>query len=203
MRNDPLIFTCCAVKRPKAKPYRTTGTTSQDNAPPSEATEQKIDFLICDLWQNGTDSVQNMRVVNTDAKSHSAKPLEKCLQEAERAKKRMYLEECLQKSRKFSPFVASVDVLQGVEATATLKSISSRSATKWQQPYSWTYRYAKSRIYITLVRATHRCIQGSSLTAHNSRVHIPQWEDGAVPKLFRQARRETSILSNFSTLNKT
>ena len=41
--------------------------------------------------QNGTDSVNEMRVVNTDAKSHMAKAPEKCLQEAERGKKRMNL----------------------------------------------------------------------------------------------------------------
>ena len=50
-----------------------------------------------------------MRVVNTDAKSHWAKKSEKYLQEAERGKKRMYLEACLQQRRKFSHFFASVD----------------------------------------------------------------------------------------------
>ena len=49
-----------------------------------------------------------MCVVNNDAKSHSARPLEKCMQEAEREKKGMYLEACLQKGRQFYPFVASV-----------------------------------------------------------------------------------------------
>ena len=33
-----------------------------------------------------------MRVVNTDAKTHAVKTLEKCLQEAGRGKKRIYLE---------------------------------------------------------------------------------------------------------------
>ena len=39
MRNDPLIFAGCAVKRTKSKPARTLGTTVLDNAPPPEATE--------------------------------------------------------------------------------------------------------------------------------------------------------------------
>ena len=64
--------------------------------PQLEATEQKGDLLISDLFQNGTDGVHGMRVVNTDAKSHLAKTLEKCLQEAEREKKMMYLEAYLQ-----------------------------------------------------------------------------------------------------------
>ena len=173
------------MKRTKAKPARTTVTTVLDNAPPPEAAGQKGDLLICDLCYNGTDIVHDMCVVNTDAKSHSAKPPEKCFQEVEIAKKCMYLEACLQQRRHFSPFVASVDVLLGVEATATLKSISSRSATKWHQPYSWTYRYAKSRIAITLVWATHRCIWDSRVPVHMISVQRPQCEDGAGLNLFR------------------
>ena len=58
-------------------------------------------YLICDLWQNGKDSVNDMRVVNTDAKYHIYKAPEKCLLEAESGKKRMYLEACLLQRRHF------------------------------------------------------------------------------------------------------
>ena len=75
-----------------------------------------------------------MWVVNTDAKYHLAKPPEKCLQESDRAKKRMYLEAFLQQRRHFYPSVALVDGFLGVESTATQKRISSCLATKWQQP---------------------------------------------------------------------
>ena len=61
-----------------------------------EATEHKGDLLIRDLCQNGTESVHDMHVVNIDAKYHSFKTPANCLQEAERAKKKMYLEDCLQ-----------------------------------------------------------------------------------------------------------
>ena len=113
MRDDPLIFAGCAVKRLKANQGGASGSTDRDGAPPSEATEHKEYLLICDLWQNGTDSVHEMRVVNTDAKYHSAKTPGKCLQEAERGKKRMFLEACLYQRRHFSSFVASVDGLLG------------------------------------------------------------------------------------------
>ena len=97
----------------------------------------------------------------------------------------MYLEAYFQQRRRFSPFVASVDGLLGVEATATLKRLSSRLDTKWKQPYLKTCGYAKSRIVITLVRATHRCIRGSRVPAHQISVQWPQWEDGAGLNLFR------------------
>ena len=91
----------------------------------------------------------------------------------------MYLEACLQQSRNFSPFVALVDGLLGMEATATLKRIASRLASKWNQSYSKTCGYVKSRIAITLLRATHCCIRGSWVPAHRISVQKPKWKDGA------------------------
>ena len=39
----------------------------------SEATEQKGGLMIRDLWDNYTNSVNDMRVVNTDAKYYLTK----------------------------------------------------------------------------------------------------------------------------------
>ena len=101
----------------KDTPAGASGNKNHAVAPQLEVTEQKDDLLIRDLWQKGTESVHDMRVVNTDAQSHRTKNPERCLQEAERGKKRMYLEACLQQLRHFSPFAALVDGLLGVEAT--------------------------------------------------------------------------------------
>ena len=57
----------------KDKSARAIGTTDLDGALPLEATEYKVYLLIIELWKNGMDSVHNIRVVNTDANSHSAK----------------------------------------------------------------------------------------------------------------------------------
>ena len=73
-----------------------------------------------------------MRVVNTDAKTHTVKTPEKCLQEADRGEEWIYLEVCPQHRRHFSPFFVLLDGLLGGEATATLKRIASRLATKWR-----------------------------------------------------------------------
>ena len=102
------------MKRTKATPAGASGKKYQAGAPPPEVTEKKGGLLIRDLCQNGTDSVHDMRVVNTDDKSHMNKDPEKYLQESERGKKRTCLEECLQQCRHLSPSVASVDGLLGV-----------------------------------------------------------------------------------------
>ena len=84
------------MKSPKANPARYKATIVTAAMPPLESMEQKCELLIRDFFKNGIDSVHDMRVLNTDSKSHSAKTPEKCLQEAERAKKQMYLEACFQ-----------------------------------------------------------------------------------------------------------
>ena len=147
--------------------------TDREDAPTPEVTEYMGDLLIRDLWHNGTEMFHNVRVMNTNANSHFAKTPEKCLQEVERGKKRMYLGARLQMSKHFSPFIASVDVLMGVEATLTLKRLASRLATKCLQPYSKTCGYVNSRMVITFVRSTHRCIWRSRVSAHRISMHRP------------------------------
>ena len=84
----------------------------------------------------------------------------------ERRKMSTFLEACFHKRRHFSPSIASVDGLLGVEETAILKRIASHLATKWWKPYWRMCRYIKSRIAITLVWATQRWIRGSKVPAH-------------------------------------
>ena len=88
-------------------------------------------------------------------------------------------------TRTLISFHDSVDGLLGVEAADILKKIASHLPTKWRQPYSRTCGYIKSRVAITLVRATHRCIRGSRVPAHKISVQRPQWENGARLNLFR------------------
>ena len=176
VRDDPLIYSGCAMKRTKAVPSRASGTSTESVVQPPEVTEQKGDLLIRGLWQQGTGSVHDMRVVNTDALMHRKKDPEKYLHKAERGEKKMYLEACLQQRRHFFPFFALVDGLLGVEATATLKRIASCLTTKWKQFYLKTWGYVKSRIAITLMRATHRCIRGSQVPVHRISVQRLQWD---------------------------
>ena len=125
MRDHPLIYSGCDVKRTKAAPAGAGGTSKHAEVQPPKVTEQKDDLLIRDLWKQGKDSVHDMRVVNTDTLTHRTKDPEKCPHEAERGKKKMYLEACLQQRRHLSLFVASADGMLGVKATATLKRLAS------------------------------------------------------------------------------
>ena len=89
----------------------------------------------------------------------------KCLETAGKDKNRKYPKACLKQRLHFTPFIASVYGLLGVEAEATLKRISIRLAKKWTEPYSRICGYVKSRVEINLARETHRCIRGSRVPA--------------------------------------
>ena len=107
-----------------------------------------------------------MHVVNTNAFSHRNKSPEKCIQIVEKYKNNNYLESYLQKSFQLSHFVVLVDGLLGVEAEAIIIHTSIRLKTKCNQTYLQTYGYVKSRVSITMVRSTHRCIRGSQALTH-------------------------------------
>ena len=173
------------MKKPKAKPSGTSSSTDRDGAPTLEATEQKGDYPIRELWQNKTDSVHVIGVMNTGKNNHAVKTPVNFLQEAEREENRMYLVACLQRISNFSLFVALVDGFLGVEAKATLKRLASHLVTQLRQPYSKTCGYVKSIIAITLVHATHRCIRGFRALVLRISVQSPQCENGAGLNLFR------------------
>ena len=73
VRDDPLIYSGCAMKSPKTAPYGANRNISPSVAQPPEVTEQKGDLLIRHLWQQGTESVHDMCFVNTDAPTHQKK----------------------------------------------------------------------------------------------------------------------------------
>ena len=132
-----------------------------------------------------TDSIHDICVVNTDAVSYQSKTPEKCLDTAERKKKKKYLHACFNKRWHFNPLVASVEILLGVETEVTLEHIACRLAKKWKETYSRTCRYLKSRAAITIVRATHSCIRGGRVKASQISGNHPQWGDGAVLPLYQ------------------
>ena len=88
----------------------------------------KSDLLIQYLWTPGMDSIHDMRVMNTGAVSYQSKTPENYLDTANRDKKKTYLNACFNERRHFNTFFASVDVIIGDEAEATLKRIVSRLA---------------------------------------------------------------------------
>eukprot|EP00957_Ditylum_brightwellii_P074891 5692152-Ditylum_brightwellii.AAC.1 len=81
------------------------------------------------LWHHQTDTIIDVRITDTDAKSYISKPLEKVLLEKEKEKKVKYLQACLNQNQHFSLFVVLVDGMLGKEATMVLKQLARKLAT--------------------------------------------------------------------------
>ena len=119
---------------------------------------------------------QYLRHLCREYRSHllSGQNPKKFLETAEKEKKKKYIDAFLKRRQHFTPLVDSVDRLLGVEAEVTLKRIFSRLAKNRKEPYSRTCRYVNSRFAITLVRATHRCIQGDRVPDFQISMKRPQ-----------------------------
>ena len=68
--DDPLIFAGHSVQMTKTQPAWSTHQSLKNK---SEVTEQRGNLMICNLLQNETDSVHDMRVMNTNSKYHLEK----------------------------------------------------------------------------------------------------------------------------------
>jgi hypothetical protein len=101
------------------------------------------------------------------------------LKSQEKEKKRKCLRACLENRRHFTPFVLSVDGLLGREAKTFSKRLAAKLAGKWQKSCSQVCGYVKARLSMAAVRATHLCLRGSRVPAHNISTRFSQWEDGA------------------------
>ena len=73
----------------------------------------------------------------------------------------------------------------GVEAEVTLQPISVRLKENRKEPYSFTSRYVKSRVVVTLVWATYCCIWGDRVPYFQISKKSPLWGDGAGLQLIK------------------
>eukprot|EP00957_Ditylum_brightwellii_P059004 4474349-Ditylum_brightwellii.AAC.1 len=56
------------------------------------------DLMICHLWKHQVDTVIDVRITDTDAKSYILRPLETVLAAQEKEKKGKYLNSCLEQN---------------------------------------------------------------------------------------------------------
>ena len=113
------------------------------------------------FWRRGTTAIFDVRITDTDAASFRTKDPAKVLQKQEEEKKEKYGEACREAHRHFTPLVFSVDGMEGAEAKAARKQLASRLAAKWGRQYSQLCGFVRSRLAVSLARATSRCLRGT------------------------------------------
>ena len=78
----------------------------------------------------------DIRIAKLDAGSYPCMKPENYLAKAERDKKDLYLQACLERRRTFTPMVYSADVIPGAEAMASQKILTPLLSYKLKQEYS-------------------------------------------------------------------
>jgi hypothetical protein len=106
------------------------------------------------------------------------------LAQQERGKKKKYLSACLKQRKHFTHFVVSTDGLLGGEAAELLKRLSLHLTDKWEGRYLVVHGFVNAQMSITIVLATHLCLQGSRVPLSQISCH-PLWEDRAGLGLFK------------------
>ena len=147
--------------------------------PTNEKQFERGDVLVHGLYDRHTSCIIDVRVTDTDQPSYLSTTPAKVILKQERAKKKQYLENCLEQRRHFAPYVCDTYGLLGEEAKAFNKRIASKLSEKWKSPYSATMGFVNARISVAILRATHLCLRGSRVPYRHVSTKMSQWEDGA------------------------
>jgi len=148
-------------------PMRANGTKTHVPSASSSSSflnADRIDVLIRGFWEGSTDAIIDVRVTNLDSKSYRNLPPKKALERQEKEKTK-YRKPCENQRRHFTPFVVSMDGIDGFEARFFLTRLVKLLAEEWEKPYPTVRGFINARMSIALVRATNRFIRGSKIPA--------------------------------------
>ena len=101
----------------------------------------------------GTTVMFDIRIVNLDVGSYLHMTLEKVLANAEKDKKYLYLQACLECKMNFTPITYPADRLPGAEALAAQKRLSALLSYKLKREYSEMDGFVKARMSLAIVRS--------------------------------------------------
>ena len=124
----------------------------------------------------------NIRIVNIDEGSFLSMTPEKALVKAEKEKKDLYLQACLERRKTFTHMVYSADGITGAEALAAQKRLAALLSYKLKREYSEMCGFMQARISLAIVRSNSLLLRGP----RNKGARIwkrPELTDGAVMAL--------------------
>ena len=102
----------------------------------------------------------DIRIVNLDAGSYLCMTPEKAIAKAEKEKKDLYLQACLERRRTFTPMVYSADGIPRAEAFAAQKRLAALLIYKLKQEYSEMCGFVQARLLLAIVRSNSLLLRG-------------------------------------------
>ena len=171
---EPYIYTNnpTSTSMPPTAAAAAPPTTQQTDAP-VEQTAEKVtakddrgDVMIRHFWERHRPCVFDTRIVDADAHSYRNKAPSSVLRQHEREKNRKYKKACLNRRRDFTPICYTADGMAGREARNAERRLGYKLAEEWTRQPSHMIFYVRSRMSLTLVRATSYLIRGSRERRH-------------------------------------
>ena len=95
----------------------------------------------------------DIRIVNLDVGSYLRMTPEKALAKAEKEKKDLYLQACLERRRTFTTMVYSEDKIPGAEALDAQKRLAALLSYKLKREYSEMCGFVRGRMTLAIVRS--------------------------------------------------
>ena len=144
--------------------------------------DSRADVSAHGFWNRGTTAIFNIQIFDLNAFSYLRMTPEKDLAKAEKEKKGLYLQACLERRRNFTPMVYSAEVIPGAEALAAQKRLSALLSYKLKREYSEMCGFVWARMSLAIVRSNslllrRPCDKGGRICQR------PELADGAVMAL--------------------
>ena len=102
----------------------------------------------------------DIRIVNLDAGSYLRITPEKALAKAEKKKKDLNFQACLERRRTFTPMVYSADGIPGAEALAAQKRLAALLSYNLKQEYSEICGFVRARMSLAIVSSNSLLLHG-------------------------------------------
>lgn len=123
----------------------------------------RVDISANGVWGGRFEKTYfDVRVFNPHAPSNKNMSPTACYRKHEREKKRTYEQRIQEVEHStFTPLVLSTTGGLGKEAASFYKRLASLLSTKWDTPYSTTFRWLRCRLSFSLLRSSIQAIRGA------------------------------------------
>lgn len=134
------------------------------------------------FWTRDTTAIFDVRITDTNARSHRNSDPAKALERQVRERKTNNSDACREAHCHFTLLVFSIDGIRAKETIAASKRLGRLFSEKWKKAYSQIIGMIHSCLTVALVRAASSCLQDSQDVA--ARNFSLSWVEGTRIHLF-------------------
>ena len=122
-------------------------------------TELRVNISAHGFWKQRTTTMFGIRIVNLYAGSYLHMMPAKALAEAEKGKKYLHLQTCLERRRYFTTMVYSTEIIPGVQSLVPHKRLAALISFKLKREYSELCGFLRVRMSLEIVRTNSLIIR--------------------------------------------